>query len=183
MAMRWPLPDYTVDMVRALPDDGNRYELVEGMLLVTPAPAPLHQIVLARMFHQISQYLMPEGLARITSPGEIEIQPQLHLEPDLLVFPALYPLKAKWTQISGWWLAVEVLSPQSKIYDRDYKLHAYLAVGVQEIWIVHTDRLVVEVSSRDGRRSAPARDKLVWAPSQMAAPLSLDLAHVFAEIE
>jgi Uma2 family endonuclease len=91
-------------MVRALPDDGNRYELVE-----------------------------PSGLARVASPGEIEIQPKLHLEPDLLVFPALYPLKSTWTQISGWWLAVEVLSPQSKFYDRDYKRDAYLAAGVQEM--------------------------------------------------
>ena len=49
MAMSIPLPTYTVDMVRAFPDDGQRYELVEGVLLVTPAPASDHQVVIARL--------------------------------------------------------------------------------------------------------------------------------------
>jgi len=183
MAMRWPLPEYTVDMVRELPDDGNRYELVGGVLLVTPSPAPLHQIVLARLLNEVAEYLKSSGLAYVTSPGEIEIQPKLHLEPDLLVFPAIYPLKSKWTRISGWWLAVEVLSPQSRIYDREYKLEAYLAAGVQEMWIVDPDRLVIEVSGRDGRRLQAARDELVWAPAAMPISLTIDLSQIFAGIE
>jgi hypothetical protein len=48
---------------------------------------------------------------------------------------------------------------------------------------VDTDRLVVEVVSRDGCRLEHARDRLVWAPSQMPAPLTLDLSRIFAEIE
>ncbi|HEX5385225.1 MAG TPA: Uma2 family endonuclease [Gemmatimonadales bacterium] len=182
MAMPWPLPTFTVDMVRALPDDGNRYELVGGVLLVTPAPAPLHQIVLARLLTSIAVYLEHEGVARAASPGEIEIQPSLHLEPDLLVFPASYPIRSTWTEIAEWWLAVEVLSPQSRIYDRDYKVDAYLAAGVDEVWIVDPKGLVVEVSAQDGGRFTPHRDELTWHPRGMAVPLSLDLSRIFAEI-
>src|SRR5947209_17987296 len=85
MAMSFPLPTYTVDMVRAFPDDGQRYELVEGILLVTPAPAPDHQVVIARLLAALHVYLEDDGRAYVVSPGEIEVAPNLHLEPDWLV--------------------------------------------------------------------------------------------------
>src|SRR5438132_517094 len=88
MAMPLPLPTYTVDQVRAFPADGNRYELVEGMLLVTPQPAYDHQVVVARLVATLHNYLVPVGLARVVSPGEIEVVPKQHLEPDILVVPA-----------------------------------------------------------------------------------------------
>src|SRR2546425_739263 len=78
----------------------------------------------------IAPYLGDHGPAYVVSLGEIEIAPTLHLEPDLLVFPSTFRPGTKWTDISGWWLAVEVLSPSSKHYDRDYKLEAYLHLGV-----------------------------------------------------
>jgi len=61
--MSFPLPTYTVDMVRAFPDDGQRYELVEGILLVTPAPAPDHQVVIARLLAALHAYLEADGRA------------------------------------------------------------------------------------------------------------------------
>ena len=83
MAMSFPLPTFTVDMVRAFPDDGQRYELVEGVLLVTPASGSDHQIVIARLLAALHTYLGDRGPAYVVSPGEIEIAPTLHLEPDL----------------------------------------------------------------------------------------------------
>src|SRR2546429_225742 len=118
MAMSFPLPTYTVDMVRAFPDDGQRYELVEGILLVTAAPASDHQVVIARLLAALHTYLGDHGPAYVVSPGEIEVAQKLHLEPDLLVSPSTFRPGTKWTQIDGWWLAVEVLSPSSKHYDR-----------------------------------------------------------------
>jgi Uma2 family endonuclease len=182
MAMPIPLPTYTVDMVRAFPDDGQRYELVEGMLLVTPAPAPDHQIVIARLLTALNNYLGAQGPAYVVSPGEIEIAPKLHLEPDVLVFPSTFRPATKWTEINGWWLAVEVLSPSSRHYDRDYKLEAYLRLGVSEVWIVDLDRRCCEVSAVDGRRANPEYWRVVWHPTGMAQPLELDLDGILRDI-
>jgi len=182
MAMPIPLPTYTVDMVRAFPDDGQRYELVEGMLLVTPAPASDHQIVISRLMTALSVYLGANGPAYVVSPGEIEVAPKLHLEPDVLVFPSTFRPGTKWTEINGWWLAVEVLSPSSKHYDRDYKLEAYLRVGVSEVWIIDLDRLCCEVSAVDGRRSVPEYGTVRWHPTGMVRPLAVDLEAIFREV-
>jgi len=182
MAMSFPLPTYTVDMVRAFPDDGQRYELVEGILLVTPAPAPDHQVVIARLLAALHAYLEDDGRAYVVSPGEIELAPNLHLEPDLLVFPSTFRPRTKWTEITRWWLAAEVLSPSSKHYDRDYKLEAYLRLGVQEVWIVDLDRHCCEISGVDGRRSITEYRKVRWHPPGMTHPLELDLQTIFRDI-
>jgi Uma2 family endonuclease len=179
MAMPIPLPKYTVEMVRAFPDDGQRYELVEGMLLVTPAPAFAHQVVIAKILTVLNSHLGTRGPAIAVSPGEIEIAPSLHLEPDILVVPRAFKPGSKWTEISGWWLAVEVLSPSSKYYDRDYKLGAYLGVGVPEIWIVDLERRRVETSKNDGARSVTTAS-LRWQPHGMVEPLTLELDEIFA---
>jgi Uma2 family endonuclease len=183
MAMPLPLPIYTVDMVRAFPDDGQRYELVEGMLLVTPAPGSAHQVVVSRLLTGLSNYLGANGPAYVVSPGEIEIPPTtLHCEPDILVFPATFRPGTTWTKIRDWWLAVEVLSPSSKYYDRDYKLEAYLRVGVREVWIVDLAARRVEVSDATGRRGVAEESAVLWRPREMAAPLVLKLDAIFREI-
>ncbi len=172
---------FTVDMVRALPDDGQRYELVEGVLLVTPAPASDHQIVISRLMTALNNYLGADGPAYAVSPGEIEVVPKLHLEPDVLVFPSTFRPGTRWTEINGWWLAVEVLSPSSKHYDRDYKVEAYLHIGVAEVWIVDLERRCCEISGLDGRHSIASDQRLRWHPAGIAQPLELDLGTIFRD--
>src|SRR5882724_11095704 len=151
MPLKAPIrvPTYTTDDLRRLPPDGQRYELLDGFLLVTPAPGVAHQVVLSRLMAALLAYL-PEGAsARATSPGEIEIKPRVLLDPDLLVFPSSYALKTSWTRIRGWWLAVEVSGRASRIYDRDFKRDAYLALGVREVWLADLEEEHVLVS-REG---------------------------------
>lgn len=118
MAMPLTVPSSTTDDLSRFPADGNRYELLEGQLLVTPAPGSVHQVVLSRLQSALRSYLLPAGLAQVVSPGEIEIAPRTLLDPDLLVFPASFLPGTPWARISGWWLAVEVFSRSSRIYDR-----------------------------------------------------------------
>ena len=182
MAMPIPLPTYTVDMVRAFPDDGQRYELVEGMLLVTPAPGTAHQIVVARLFNALGVYLESNGPAYVVSPGEIEIAPTtLHCEPDILVFPSTFRPGTKWTEISGWWLAVEVLSQSSKYYDRDYKLEAYLRVGVREVWMIDFERRCCEISTTD-RRNVAEYESVRWHPAEVRESLLISLDGIFRDV-
>lgn len=179
MAMPLPLPTFTTEDVRAFPDDGQRYELLEGMLLVTPAPALAHQIVLSRLLVELERYLSEAGAAWVVSPGEIEIGPKTLLEPDLLVIPATYPPATPWRTIREWWLAAEAFSPSSRVYDRDYKRDAYLALGVAEVWLMDLDEHAVFVSRRDAPGELRHEDRLVWHPAAKSEPLTIEMATLF----
>lgn len=179
MPLKVPLPTYTVDEVRAFPRDGFRYELLEGILLVTPSPSSQHQIVVAELLIRIGTYLEAAGLARVVGPGAIEVSPATLLEPDVLVFPTSYPRGTAWADIREWWLAVEVFSPGSRRYDRDYKRDAYLALGVREVWLVDLDEKCVLVSREGAPRDVRHMERLLWHPAELAEPLTMDLSRLF----
>ena len=135
------VPRYTLQDLDAFPDDGVRYELLDGVLLVTPAPGPLHQLVVSRINASLTRYLGSCNLAYVFSPGVLEVEPNLRLEPDILVIPSGEPsagigADTRWTAMRRWWLAVEVSGAGSRPYDRDHKTPAYLALGVREVWRV-----------------------------------------------
>ena len=181
MPLRAPIrvPTYTTDDLRRFPRDGQRYELLDGFLLVTPAPGTAHQVVLSRLMAALLGYL-PEGApARVTSPGEIEVAPKLLLDPDLLVWPSTYRPGTPWTTISAWWLAAEVSGRASRVYDRDFKRDVYLALGVREVWLIDLPERRVLVSSRDAPKDVPHQDELLWWPPEMASPLTIDLRAIF----
>jgi hypothetical protein len=71
------------------------------------------------------------GLAHVVGPGVVVRAPNTQLQPDVLVFPATYKPDTDWRRIKGHWLAIEVLSGSSKIYDREFKKDAYFALGGQ----------------------------------------------------
>jgi Uma2 family endonuclease len=182
MAMPLPLPTFTTDDLRAFPHDGQRYELLEGILLVTPAPGSAHQVVLSRLLVAVGTYLTTAQLAFAVSPGEIEIQPKTLLEPDLLVYPSRFRPGTQWRAIDEWWLAVEVFSPSSRVYDRDYKRDAYLSIGVDEVWLVDLDARALFASRRGAERDIRHEDRLVWDPAAMPESLEIDLEAVFQGI-
>ena len=182
MGMPHRLPSYTTDDLREFPPDGQRYELVEGALLVTPAPSTLHQVVLTRVFEQLRRYL-PEGSpAWVVTPGEIEVKPRILMDPDILVYPSAYPIGTPWTAISDWWLAVEIYSPSSRIYDHEFKGPTYLTLGVREVWMVDPREHTVSVS-RPGAAEIVVRDRLAWHPPECPQPLSVDLSGLFVGVD
>ena len=97
------------------------------------------------------QVLQVPGLAQVTTPGIVVSLPLTQLEPDILVFPARFSLGSTWADISEQWLAVEVLSRSSRVYDREFKRDAYFALGVQEVWLVDIGNRCVEVSRERGK--------------------------------
>src|SRR4051812_24377225 len=92
MAMAISVPRYTVDDLERFPDDGNRYELLEGMLLVTPAPRAVHQVVAARIQSRLAAALDAGagGAAHVVGPGAISLPPGTQLQPDILVYPSTF---------------------------------------------------------------------------------------------
>ncbi len=183
MAMPVVVPRYTISDLDSFPDDGNRYELLDGILLVSPGPAPLHEVVVGRLLWALNRYLAPQ-LARVWPRGTVELEPNVHLEPDVLVIPADEPEggigpETRWTAIRRWWLAVEVSGAGSLVYDRDHKTPAYLALGIRQVWRVDLDDRCVYVSRQDAVGESCQTERLIWRPPELAEPLVIDIAALF----
>jgi len=136
---------WTVADLETLPDDGLRYELVDGTLLVSPAPSRLHQRCLINLAH----------LLFVGCPAELEVlpapmdyQPTLtrSLQPDVLVARRADPGIKALTQPLV--LAVEILSPSSRSMDLVLKRELYEQAGVASYWVV--DPAVPSITVWDG---------------------------------
>lgn len=113
MAMPAALRRFTVDDIESFPDDGNRYELLHGVLLVTPAPGLPHQSVATALSALLSTFLQAETELRVWGPGVVRIRPSLQLEPDILV--GTMPAIPDWEAVQQHWLAVEVSGTSSRV--------------------------------------------------------------------
>ncbi len=174
---------YTADLVRALPEDGNRYEVVRGELLVTPAPRLWHQEIVRRLTVTLSAYLAREGVGHpFCAPADVSWGPDVLLQPDLFVVPLTQARTATWAGITDLLLAVEVLSPSSLRADRFTKRLEYQRQGVPCYWIVDLDAELVEVWSPMDRLPSIEREQLHWHPPGASAPFTLALRELFRPI-
>ena len=183
MGMSNASPIWTAAAVRALPDDGRRYELVGGELVVTPAPAWIHQRVGAGLFLRIGPYLsaVPVGLVS-WSPADLAFGEDEILQPDLFVTPIdeALPIRA-WTDVTRLLLAIEIVSPGSARYDRLLKRIRYQRAGTPEYWIVDPDARLVERWRPEDTRPEVVNAILAWQPDPAQAALEIDLVAMFAE--
>ena len=77
--------DFTVADYMTLPDDGKRYEVLEGELVMSPSPSRKHQCVLGRLFILLSKHIDERGLGEIfLAPVDVVLGPMSVCEPDLL---------------------------------------------------------------------------------------------------
>jgi Uma2 family endonuclease len=178
MGMAVSIPLYTVDDLEHFPDDGNRYELLDGVLLVTPLASQQHQIIASRLSAYLTVGIGPHGGTHVVGPGAVTRLPRTQLQPDVLVYPARFPVNAPWTVVTEHWLAVEIFSPSSKIYDRDFKRGAYLTLGVREVWLVDADEREIEVSRADGVVET-LRDRLRWTVPETDRDVVIELDELF----
>jgi len=180
MAMALTVPRYTVDDLDLLPDDGNRYEVLAGTLLVTPSPGSAHQGVAVRLVALFGPHVLARRLG-LFSPGVVTLPPLTQLEPDVLVVPPRFAPGTPWAGISEHWLAVEIMSRSSRVYDREFKRDAYLALGVHEVWLVDVRDRSIEVCVRGGAGRV-VRDALTWSAPARDMSVQVELAELFAHI-
>jgi Uma2 family endonuclease len=138
----WTYTDYA-----ALPDDGRRYEIVNGVLLMTPSPSWSHQEIVGRFLRYLSTYIESVGLGgAFTSPIDVELTPKDVFQPDVVVLLKTGREKLRKRHIVGAPdLVVEVASPGTAPYDRLNKYDAYARAGVPEYWIASPEKRTVEV--------------------------------------
>ena len=172
---------YTVSEALALPDDGNRYEVVHGELLVTPAPRTAHQAVVAQLTVVLGNYLA--GLGRLhtlfVGPADIFWGDDVWVQPDLLVVTP-EEVSADWHTFKTLRLTVEVLSPSSARGDRVVKRRAYQENRVGMYWIVDADHRVVEVWGPDDEAPELVTGGLRWRVTPDAPELEIVLANLWA---
>jgi Uma2 family endonuclease len=181
---RWTTAD-----VRALTSEDRawpRYELIDGELLVTPAPRSIHQFACMGLLLLLSTYLdtEPVGVA-VMSPSDLELLPGTLTQPDLFVIPADTTMAGdglEWPDVKSLLLAVEVLSPSSLRTDRVRKRDFYLENGVEEYWIIDAEARVFERWRPAQETPDVLRDRIEWAPRQRQ-PLVIDVPDYFARID
>jgi Uma2 family endonuclease len=126
---------FTIDDLDRMPDDGHRYELLDGTLIVSPAPAMPHQRVVAVLIVLLEQ-ACPEDL--VVFPNiNVRLDTATALEPDVVVACPADPGGAR--LVGPPLLAVEVLSPDSALRDLNLKKAAYERYGVPCYWVIDPD--------------------------------------------
>jgi Uma2 family endonuclease len=174
------VPRYTIADLENFPEDGNRYELLDGVLLVTPQANLRHQTVASLLMQELAKHV--GAAAWVLGPAAVEQGDATHLEPDVLVFPRRFSPDLKWRDVDDHWLVIEILSRSSRIYDRDFKRDAYLAIGAREVWIVDPVGGFVEVSRKPGRFDRV--DTVIrWRLPDSDQIPPVDIAALFAQLK
>ncbi len=174
---------YTADIVRALPDDGNKYETVYGELLVTPAPRAWHEEIVLRLLDALREYTRAQGVGHVFgSRSDISWSPDTLVQPDIFVVPLEQARTLDWARLQDLLLAIEVLSPSSVRADRFTKRRLYQAQRIPMYWVVDGEERVVEVWTPEARFPILERERLVWHPVDAAEPFTLELRALFQPI-
>jgi Uma2 family endonuclease len=119
-----------------MPNDGHRYELIDGVLLVTPAPAFVHQRIVLNLAIKLEQACPPE-LCTVTAPFDVVLAGDTVVQPDVLV--ARRDSFASGDLPQPPLLVVEVLSPSTRRFDVMVKFSRYEAAGCPAYWVVDPD--------------------------------------------
>jgi Uma2 family endonuclease len=161
-----------------------RYEVVDGEMLVTPAPSWQHQATVVSLVIRLQPYVDAWSLGRVfTSPADIEFNDATLVQPDVFV---VYPFDGRtaksWKEVGKLMLAIEIVSPSSRKTDRFTKRLLFQRDRIHEYWIVDLDRREVERWRSDDPHPERSTQALPWHPPGAAQPLTIDLPAMFDEI-
>src|SRR5208337_2993308 len=154
-----------------LPNDGKRYEIIDGELFVTPSPRSLHQIVIANLHLELGRFVKDREMGRVlVAPLDVVLSRFDIVEPDLLFVSKSRSSTVTETNVQGAPdLVVEVLSRTTAEIDRTTKLKLYARYGVQEYWIIDPYGPSAEIYQRQERGFEPV--KTLGARDSLTSPL------------
>ena len=171
---------YTAEMVRNMPDDGQRYEVVRGELQVTPAPGLWHQEIVGRIYAALTSYLATERVGQsLLSPADISWAPDMLCQPDVFVAPLSEARTLDWSQLRHLLLVVEVLSPSSARADRFTKRLEYQRQAVPLYWIIDPDQHQAECWTPADTFPRLERQQVTWQPEGATSAFELSLEALF----
>jgi Uma2 family endonuclease len=173
----------TIRDFESFPDDGNRYEILGGLLSVSPAPTLEHQRIVLRIAVALQRYFeeVPSGEVFV-APIDVELSMYDIVEPDVVVvLDANASVKQTKRIVGAPDVVVEVISPSSELHDRARKAALYAMNGVREYWLVDPGTKTFDVLAlRDSDYEKLAQPTGV-AQSQVIEGLEIDLKRLFRE--
>lgn len=177
--------DWTVDMLDALPEDGQRYEIIDGELFVTPAPSDVHQLVVAAFHRPIADYLRTSSLARaLFSPADVRKgdRTRNRVQPDVFAVRLTAGKRPPYPYaLNDLILAIEVESPSNPLLDYQVKRELYLSHGVPEYWVANADARIVSRWRGVDDPGEVFSKRIEWHPHGMSSALVIDLPKLFED--
>ena len=174
----------TYDDYCELPNDRNRYEILDGELSVTPAPATKHQAALGNLYRFLANYVVANQLSKLfIAPTDVILAPTTVVQPDLIFIGTDRFRVVTERAIEGPpTLVIEILSPTTHQTDRVTKAQLFARYQVPHYWLIDPDQRTLEayelvIDHYD--LAASARDAEVFAPSLFPG-LSIPLADLWA---
>jgi Uma2 family endonuclease len=171
---QWTYGDYA-----AIPDDGRRYEVIEGVLYVmSPSPLRQHQAVVMSIAYHLYQFVQISGRGWVfVAPFDVELAPNTVVEPDVIVVLKANESIIHDSRIIGAPdLVVEVTSPSSANHDRREKLDAYQAAGVGEYWIADPATRTVDLLAPEEAGGAYQSAGIFQADARLPSRILPDFA-------
>ena len=175
---------WTREEVLALPDDGNRYELVDGELLVSPSPSGIHQRAILGLFRLIDPYVRANRIGAVSiAPADLDLGSGQVVQPDLFVGAMVAGREPiEWAEFGIPVLVVEILSPNTYRHDRLTKRRRYQRSLVPDYWLVHPESRLVETWTPASEEPTTLTETLRWHPNPALPPLTIDLPTYFKEL-
>jgi len=173
---------WTYSEYARLPDDGNRYEVLDGEVLMTPSPGTRHQRIAAELFVRLRAYVLANHLGEMLWDLDLLFVSGQFLRPDMLFVAKAETHRLTDRGVEGVpGLVVEIISPSSKPIDRLKKPTRYADFGVPEYWAVDPDERVVLVWAFDAGATDPRTEteRVLWQPDPAIPPLDLKVASLF----
>lgn len=152
MALQPQTKYWTYEDLLALPDDGRRYEIIEGVLYEMPSPNMEHGDLIANLLHRVFWPVVePLGGRVYTAPIDVFLPGAQPVQPDVFVLLAdRLELRSRRGVEGSPALIVEVLSPGNSRHDLVRKRALYARAGVREYWVVSPEALIVEILTLEG---------------------------------
>lgn len=171
----------TIEDFESFPDDGNRYEIMGGMLSMSPSPTLKHQRIVGRIYAALQQYFDEAGTGEaFVAPLDVEFSNFDVVEPDVVVvLDSNASVKHEHRIVGAPDVVVEVISSSSAMRDRVRKAALYAMNGVQEYWLVDPENETFDLLSlhRPDYVALAQPDRVIR--SQMLAGFELDLERLF----
>jgi Uma2 family endonuclease len=169
----------------ATPDDGQRYELIDGEIVVSPSGTMRHQIISMKLSNLLYPVVAGNRLGKVVAaPMDVRLDRDLVVQPDLIVIlggsPADNPNELRVVGPPN--LAIEILSPSTAMRDLNRKREIYERYGVEEYWIIDADRKAVTALSLVDGAYTPIRQLAGRLRSNAVAGLVLDIKWLFEDV-